>query len=97
MDKHTFLSNFAPKVELYELPGGDTIELQELTLEQRGKLHAAAKADPIEGQALIVCMGCKMFTEADIQDVKQLPGDLVTDIADAIIELSGLSEDAEKN
>ncbi len=97
MDKHTFLSNFAPKKEVFSLPGGDSIEIQELTLEQRGKLHAAAKADPIEGQALIVCMGCVMFAEADIQDVKQLPGDLVSDIADAVLELSGLSEDAEKN
>jgi len=97
MDKHTFLSNFAPKTQEHTLPGGDTIEIQELTLEQRGKLHATAKADPIEGQALIVCMGCVMFTEADIQDVKQLPGDLVSDIADAVLALSGLAEDAEKN
>ena len=98
MDKHTFLSSFAPKKGVYELPNGETLDISELTLEQRGKLHQAAKNDPIQAQALVVCMGCALFDESDIKDVKQMPGDLISEIADGILALSGLAEeDAEKN
>lgn len=97
MDKREFLAAFGPKKKAYSLPDGSEIELSELTLEQRGKLHQAAKKDPIEAQALVVCMGCSLFDESDIASIKGMPGDLISDIADAVLEISGLSEDAEKN
>jgi len=99
MDKHSFLSSYAPKKESYKLPDGEEIAISELTLKQRGKLHVAAKKDPIDAQALVVCMGCSLFEESDLDAVKDMPGDLISDIADAILSLSGLSddEDAEKN
>ncbi|MCP5018061.1 MAG: hypothetical protein GY938_22725 [Ketobacter sp.] len=98
MDKQSFLSNYAPKRSSHALPDGQEIGINELTLEQRGKLHQAAKKDPIEAQALVVCMGCDLFTEKDIPAVKGMPGDLISDIADAVLGISGLSdEDAEGN
>jgi hypothetical protein len=97
MDKQAFFSAYAPKKEAYSLPDGGEIEISELTLKQRGRLHASAKTDPIEAQALVVCMGCALFDDGDLEAVQGMPGDLITDIADAILSLSGLNEDAEKN
>ena len=97
MDKQTFFNEFGPKRDDYALPNGDVLPIRELTLAQRGKLHQAAKDNPIEAQALVVCLGCDLFDESDIESVKGMPGDLVSDIADAILALSGLMEDAEKN
>lgn len=98
MDKSKFLNSFKPKSATHKLPDGSEISINELTLEQRGKLMAAAKKDAMAAQALVVCMGCDMFTETDIKDVSALSGEIVTSIADAILDLSGLSDgDARKN
>ena len=97
MNKADFLKGFAPKKETVEIDG-KPVEITELTLQQRGKLHEAAKGDPIRGQGLIVCMGCTLFDESDIDAVMGMSGDVVTAIADSILALSGLSdEDAKKN
>ena len=98
MDKSKFLASFKPKSSSHKLPDGEEITIHELTLEQRGKLMAAAKKDAMSAQALVVCMGCELFTEADLKDVCKMSGEIVTQIADAILDVSGLSEgDARKN
>ena len=98
MNKDDFFSSFKPRTEVYDLPDGQSIEISELTLEQRGKLHEAAKKNPIDAQALIVCMACSLFDESDMDAVKGLAGDLVTGIASAVLAASGLAdEEAEKN
>lgn len=96
MNKSDFLKGFAPKTKTVDIDGS-SIEINELTLEQRGKLKDMA-TDPVRGQALIVCMGCTMFDESDIEAVMGLSGDAVVKLADEILTLAGLGgEEAEKN
>lgn len=97
MDKVQFFSAFAPQAGEYPLPDGQVLPIRELTLGERGRLHKAAESNPIQAQALIVAMGCELFDENDIEQIQGLPGDLVSGIADAILDLSGLGGDAEKN
>ena len=97
MNKSQFLKSFEPKSKEIDIDGSK-VTVSELSLVQRGKLHAIANTDPIRGQALIVCMGCDLFTDDDLDDVMGLSGEVVTMLADAVLEVSGLStEDAEKN
>jgi len=97
MNKSQFLKSFAPKSKEIDIDG-NKVTVNELSLVQRGKLHAAANDDPVRGQALIVCMGCALFTEDDLDDVMGLSGEVVTILADAVLAVSGLStEEAEKN
>lgn len=96
MNKEQFLKGFAPKTKTVSI-GKDKIEIKELTLEQRGNLREISK-DPVRGQAVIVCLGCTMFDETDIDAVMGLSGGVVSELADAILALSGLTgEEAEKN
>jgi len=80
----------------YPLPNGYELPIRELTAAQRGRLRELAnQGDPMRANAEIVVMGCPMFEPDDVDAILAMPGGLVTGIADAILELSGIGESAE--
>jgi len=96
MNKEQFFKGFKPKTSTVDIDG-KSIEIRELTLAERGRLREIS-ADPVRGQALIVCISCTMFEESDVDAVMEMSGDGVTRLADAVLALSGLTgEEAEKN
>jgi len=98
MNKDQFLKGFAPQAKTIKLDNGE-VEINELTLEQRSKLHKVIAKDPVGAPAMIVCLGCSLFTEKDLPEIQALGGKAIAEISDAILELSGLAdpEEAEKN
>lgn len=80
----------------YELPNGNKLTLRELTAKGRGKLRAIADGDVIEAQAQIVALGCDQLGDEDVEGLLELSGDLLSDMADKVLSLSGLTEDAKE-
>ena len=92
MDKQTFLAqNGTLKTCDVPLPSGDTVQVRELTVRERGKLRELTD-DPVTAQARIVALGCPIL-EGDAEAIMDLPGKMVSDMADAILRLSGLMDD----
>jgi len=93
MDKATFLAQARTlRTATVPMRDGGEVEVRELTVRERGKLREAINgADPVSAQAQIVAMGCPVL-EGDAEAVMDLPGGLVTELSDAILELSGLTE-----
>lgn len=98
MSKTDLLKALKPKQEEIEV-NGMTVAISGLTVGQRKKFYDASKEDLFHAQALVVCMGCAEFTEDDVEEVLQLDSQSITELADAILKKSGLSddEDEEKN
>ena len=98
MDKKSFFDSCKRKTVTYAMPDGNEVNLLELTLEQRGKLQEMVKSDPIKAQAAIVAMSCDVLDESDIDNLMQLPGTVINDMADTVLGISGLAdEEEEKN
>lgn len=80
---------------------GEVFKLQEISARQRQELFNAYKgeADPIEAQAKSIQMGCSNFKDKSLDEVLDMPGTIFTDLADAVMKLSGLGDDKddEKN
>lgn len=100
LTKQQLLKAHSRQTKTVKVGEGD-ITITELSLAQRSQLLPAIKKDPVGAQELVVCMGCDVFDEndpKDIEAVKRLKSDVVADIADEILNLSGLGdESAEKN
>jgi hypothetical protein len=87
-----FLAAAVLKTEEIEVRG-QKLTIRELSLSSRGKLIEATKKDPVATAAVIVelCLlgddGNPMLTRADCQ---QLPSDVVEQIAEHAMRLSGM-------
>lgn len=79
----------------FELPNGKTLQLRELTAKERGKLREITDGDMIEAQAKIVILGCDLLSDDDLEKLVNLPGSLLTDMADKVLLLSGLADKEE--
>lgn len=100
MDKSQFLKAHGLKSKTIKV-GNDELVVNELNLAQRERLTPVIRKSPAEAQYLVVCMGCDFFDEndkADLEAVRSLNNDVLTELADHILDLSGLGdESAEKN
>lgn len=100
LTKQQLLKSHSLKTKTVKV-GDDDVAITELSLSQRSTLLPAIKQDPVGAQALVVCMGCDVFDENDPKDVeavKRLKSEVIADIADEVLNLSGLGdESAEKN
>jgi len=94
MDKQTFLAQASTlRTALVAMRDGSEVEVRELTVRERGKLRDVIGGEnPADAQAQIVAMGCPLL-EGDAEAVMDLPGGLVSAMADMILKLSGLTED----
>ena len=82
------------KTAEHKLPNKKIIILRELTARERGKLREIAEGDLVAGQAKIVILGCDVLSDGDLDQLQDLPGSLLSKMADVILNLSGLGEDA---
>ena len=90
MDKSKLLTGYKPSTTDFEMPDGEVLKLQGLTVAQRGKMSEAVRNDAVRGQALVVCMSADILDESDIDLVLEMDGKLVSSISDKILEISGL-------
>jgi hypothetical protein len=90
MDKSKLLTGYKPSTTDFEMPDGEVLKLQGLTVSQRGKMSEAVRNDAVRGQALVVCMSADILDESDIDLVLEMDGKLVSSISDKILEISGL-------
>lgn len=105
MNRKQFLKAAALKKKTITMDG-DELEITELSMAQRSKLMDAVRdesVDVMRKTALIVCMGVSFFDEtnpADVDEVAAL-GEVIMDVSNQILSLSGLGDDsvkeAEKN
>lgn len=96
MDKQSFFSQGALKTIDYTMPDGKAVVLSALSVAQRGKMRACVSKDSVKGQALVVCMACDVLDEKDIEAVMGMSGELVADISDKVLEISGLADKPKK-
>ena len=89
MNKSQLLQAFKPELKEIDVQG-TKVEIQSLSLEGRGKVLKAFESNATEAQAVSVAFGCPAFTEADLDDIKGLPGSVVQEISDAILKESGM-------
>ena len=82
------------KTAEHDLPNDKIIILRELTARERGELREIAEGDLVAGQAKIVILGCDALNDGDLDQLQDLPGSLLSKMADVILNLSGLGEDA---
>lgn len=77
--------------------GDESFTVRELSARQRKDLFKMHKdeIDPIEIQAHIIKMGCPAFKDKDLDSIFDLPGSLYDSLANAVLKISGLSDDAE--
>lgn len=80
---------------------GTKFNLQEISARQRQELFKLYKGDvdPVEAQATSIKMGCLELKDKTLDEILDMPGTVFADLADAVMRLSGLSDDkdAEKN
>ena len=97
-NKKKFFGNHSIKRDTFILDG-ESLSLTELSLEDRGDFSAAYKEGAKHAQAFAVCSCFDDFTMKDMGDVKALSPSVLSDMATAALDLSGLtsSEDEEKN
>ncbi len=95
MDKSKAIALLSVKTGKVDIDG-ESFQINDLTIGQRGKIRAAIRKDDVRGQALIVCLGCETFDESDMDVVLASSGKKVSDLADAILDLSGLGDDKGK-
>jgi hypothetical protein len=97
MDKQKFFDSVKLKIGSITIQGNKVV-LHELTAGNRGELTEIASGDPAVAQAKLVIMGCDMFDADDLELLTGLPGQNLSDMADKIMELSGLADgDAKKS
>lgn len=96
MDKQQFFGSFSLKSETIDV-NGMPVKIRELNAGERGRIATfVTTSNPVDGQALMVAMACDMFDESDVDNIKALPVDALTQLSDAIINLSGLGDDDDK-
>jgi len=78
---------------------GEDFTVFEMSARQRQSMFKFYKdeLDPVEIQANAIKMGCAEFRDKEIKDILDLPGKAFSDIADAVIAISGLADDSEKD
>ena len=97
MDKKSFFNSIKLKSEDFKLPTGDVVKLFELTAGQREKVFEELEANKVvRAQARIVALSCDSFTEEDIDQLLNLPGELLTNMADVVSRLSGMDGESQK-
>lgn len=99
MDKKQFFSSIQLKSEKFTLPTGDEIELHELTAGDRDKVLPDHKeGSTAKAQARMVALCCPDFSEEDIPSLLKLPAELLDNMANVVVKLSGLlqEQDAKK-
>ena len=97
LDKATILARFGCKSGVYTSEDGDTTPIRALTLPQRERMQEIAKGSTAKGLVEIVCMGCDLFDDSDGDIVEGLEPEYVLAVSNAILELSGLTGEPEKN
>jgi hypothetical protein len=97
LDKNAILSRFGRKSGVHALPDGGEIAINALTLPQRERMQEALKVSNADAVVLIVAMGCETFSESELDVVGGLDDDLLFALSNAILDLSGLADDPEKN
>ena len=77
---------------------GQKYDARELSAGQRKELFKMYKseADPMETQAATIQMGFAAFKDKSIDEILDLPGTAFSSLADAIMMVSGLADDSEK-
>lgn len=98
MNKSDFLTSAKPKADEVEIDGKKYV-INSLSVGQRSKFYEASKESLFKAQVLVVCMGLPFFdedNESDIDEVTDLDSDVIADVANAVLKLSGLVDDEEE-
>jgi uncharacterized protein YbaP (TraB family) len=82
------------KEQEFTLLNGKKIKLHEITARDRGKLQAIDSNDIMGGHAQIVILGCDSLNDKDVSWLPDKLGKSLQEMADVVIELSGLGADA---
>lgn len=107
MDRNTFLQRTKLKTKDIEIPDTGTVRVRELSAVQVSNYAKQHKAGAEEIDLLVSLVigsvidesGNPLFkeTEAERQEIRELPLSVLKAIADTATELAGITEDAKKN
>ena len=95
MDKNVFFSSIKLKSEKYTFPNDHVIELRELTPGEKDSVWPFFKNsdEPHRAQAEVVARGTSYFGVDDVQKLLGMPSDLLKEMSDTILRLSGIGGD----
>jgi hypothetical protein len=99
MDKELLLKARIPEYE-YEIPGVGSIVIRPMTREEMHTITGRNKKDTLRGevQVLAACMVDPKLSEDEVaQWQRSSPSGELSKIVNKIMELSGLTEDADKS
>ena len=96
MEKTAFFNSIKFKTTEFTLLNGQVIQLKELSSAQRMSLPEVVK-NKKTSMAQIVVWGCDILDDSDVDQVAAMPFDLVKNMADAILKISGIDSDEDKS
>jgi len=77
----------------------EVFDIKEFSAKHRHDLYLYSKeegSDPVSAQAKYIQMGCEQFKDKSVDEIFEMPGAIFTELAQAIMKISGLGEDDEK-
>lgn len=93
MSKSKFFKAAALPQDIVNIDGYGDVTVHGLTLKQRLSLGGIDDEDQSDARVKIVIMGCDMFSDDDADQLSLIEPDVLTNLFNKIISLSGLSGD----